>query len=109
MPWATTCGGQVALSTYTWFLDQNIEPDRVFLLADDADLIAAAISTGEFKGLIPDIIGESLPGIDRLTNGDPDLVRTMRAIVGRHVANRAEVQAVLTWIEETVSSAALRQ
>ena len=109
LPWATTYGGQVALSTYTWFLDQNIEPDRVFLLADDADLIAAAISTGEFKGLIPDIIGESLPGIDRLTNGDPDLVRTMRAIVGRHVANRAEVQAVLTWIEETISSAALRQ
>lgn len=109
LPWATNYGGQVMLSTYKWLLDQNIPEDRVFLLADDADLVATAISTGEFKGLIPDIIGQTFPGIDRVTEGGPDLVRTVRAIVARHVAARPEVRAVLTWIEDTITEAALRQ
>lgn len=109
LPWVTNYGGQVMLSTYKWLLDQNIPEDRVFLLADDADLVATAISTGQFKGLIPDIVGQTFPGIDRVSEGGPDLVRTVRAIVARHVAARPEVRAVLTWIEDTITEAALRQ
>ena len=109
LPWVTSYGGQVMLSPYKWLLDQKIQEDRVSLFVDDADLVAAAIGTGDFKGLIPDIVGQSVPGIGRVTEGGPDLVCTMRAIVGRHDATRPEVRAVLTWIEETISAAALRQ
>ncbi|MEM7061173.1 MAG: LysR family transcriptional regulator [Pseudomonadota bacterium] len=108
LSWATNYGGPVMLSTYKWFLDRKIPENQAPLLADDADLIATAIGTGAYKGLIPDFIGQAYPGIDRVTKGGPDLVRTLRAIVGRHVATRPEVGAVLNWVEDTVTSAALR-
>lgn len=107
--WTTNYGGPVMLSTYQWLRDQDVQTDGVSLFADDADLVAAAIATGEFKGLIPDIIGQTFPGLEQVNDGGPDLVRTVRAIVARHVANRPEVRAVLAWIEETIANAALRQ
>ncbi len=109
LPWVTNYGGPVMLSTYKWFLEQGTDHDRAPFLADDADLMASVIATGAVKGLIPDIIGQAMPGIDRVTQGGPDLVRTLRSIVARHVATRPEVRAVLGWIEETIAEAALRQ
>lgn len=109
LPFASNYGGQVMLSTYRWLLERDVAEDRVPFLADDADLVASAIQTGACKGLIPDILGQAVPGIDRITEGGPDLVRTMRAIVSRHVATRPEVRAVLAWVEETAANAFLRQ
>ncbi|MDA7948981.1 MAG: LysR family transcriptional regulator [Hyphomicrobiaceae bacterium] len=109
LPWATSYGGQVMLSPYKWLLGQDVEEDDVSLFVDDADLVAAAISTGNFKGLIPDIVGQSIPGTVRASESGPDLVCTMRAIVARHDAARPEVRAVMSWLEETIAAAALRQ
>lgn len=109
LPWATNYGGRVMLSTYKWLIDQDVPESSIAFLADDADLIASAIRSGAFKGLLPDLVGMDVPGIQRVTLGGPDLVRTYRAIVPRHVSARAEVRAVLEWIEQTISNAALRQ
>lgn len=109
LPWATNYGGQVMLSTYKWLVDQDVPDEKVPFLGDDADLVASAIRTGLVKGLIPDLLAMDVHGIQRVAKGAPDLVRTYRAIVPRHVSTRAEVRAVLSWIEETISAAAMRQ
>lgn len=109
LPWLTTYGGHIAMSTHSWLTQQGVSTDDVPFLANDADLLAAAIGAGVGKGLIPDLIGQPDPRLTRLTRGGPALVRTLRSLVPRHVVNRAEVRVVLDWVEDAVTQAAMRQ
>lgn len=109
LKWVSTFGGSIVLSTYSWLRDNDIEQAEVPFLTADSDLAAEAIVSGDFKGLIPDLIGLRENKMVRMTDGPPDLTRPLRAIVSRRYVGRPEVKAVSAWLDQTISSAAAQQ
>ncbi|MEL6126556.1 MAG: LysR family transcriptional regulator [Pseudomonadota bacterium] len=102
LPWASTSGGQVRLRTAAWLEKSGVSYEQVGVFADDAQLVRAALKTGGFKGMIPELLGEADPDLTRLTDGPPDLVRKLRTITPRRIRANSEVQAVLGWLGNTL-------
>lgn len=105
LPWVTNSGGNVVLRTHGWLDDQGVSPDEIRVLANDAELVRAAIRAGLGKGLIPMRLGEAAPELLRVSDGRPELVRRYRSVVSRRVATRDEVRVVMNWITATVADA----
>lgn len=99
--WAMPSGGPVPLRISAWLEKFRISLDQIDLLANDAQLIRAAVCTGIYKGLMPELLGDSDSSLKRLSDGPPDLVRRLRTITPRRIRAHAEVQAVLGWLKET--------
>lgn len=99
--WVSTSGGAVAMQTFRWAQEQGIAKEAP-LLANDATLALAAIKAGVGQGLIPCILGEREPDLIRVSQGPPELVRTLRALIPRHVANTAQIKTVLAWVKDIV-------
>lgn len=100
--WATVSGGPIRMQTTAWLENMGISPRQVELLANDAQLIRAAVRTGVYKGMMPELLGDADTSLARLSDGPPDLVRRLRSIIPRRIRAHAEVQAVLGWLKETL-------
>ncbi|MEM1378854.1 MAG: LysR family transcriptional regulator [Pseudomonadota bacterium] len=104
MRWATVTGGPVRMRTMAWLENFGVSKDQVDLLANDAQLIRAAVRTGFYKGLMPELLGDADASLTRLNSGPPDLKRKLRTITPRRIIAHPEVQAVLAWLRETLKS-----
>jgi len=104
LKWVTVSGGPIRMRTTTWLESVGIASDTVGILANDAQLVRAAVRTGEYKGMMPEMLGDADPSLNRLNSGPPDLIRTLRTITPRRVRTQPEVQTVLDWLGETLSS-----
>ncbi|MEL6952000.1 MAG: LysR family transcriptional regulator [Pseudomonadota bacterium] len=102
LDWVTVSGGPVRMRTTAWLENAGVAADRVRVLANDAQLVRAAVRTGAFKGMMPELLGEADPQLTRLSAGPPDLIRRLRTITPRRIRAHAEVQAVLGWLKETL-------
>lgn len=90
----------------TW-LDEKLRDNsqRVCFRANDAGIIHRAIAAGAGKGLVPEVLGEGDPALDRLSGPEPELIRTLRVLVHPDVARFARVSAVIDWLRNTIACA----
>lgn len=103
LPFVSSAGGPVRMQTTGWLDRQGVGQDSLAALANDADLVHAAIGSGAGKGLITEALGEADPALVRVNRGKPELVRRLRAILPRGQVEAGEVQALLGWVEACLS------
>ena len=110
LKWATTHGVNVAMRTAGWLQDQGVSSKQISLFASDASSLRKAVETGHYKGLLPDYLAGQTGNLVRVNKGPPELIRRLRSITPRRSLAQPEVQAVLSWLTDTVrnSPAALR-
>ena len=110
LKWATTHGVNVAMRTAGWLQDQGVSSKQISLFASDASSLRKAVETGHYKGLLPDYLAGQTGNLVRVNKGPPELIRRLRSITPRRSLALPEVQAVLSWLTDTVRSspAALR-
>ncbi|MEO1019151.1 MAG: LysR family transcriptional regulator [Pseudomonadota bacterium] len=103
--WVTFWDDDIHRAPMRWLEDHNIPGEALCMTASDASGVTAAIQAGIGKGLIPICLGTQHRELVRLTPGEPDLVRTLHAIVHPDMFESAKVQAVLAWVREIFASA----
>ncbi len=101
-PWVSTSGGPVTMQTSQWLEGSGVSLDDVPVLGNDAELIRHAIRADVGVGLLPMTLGEPDPLLARLNSGPPELTRTMRALVPRHIATTAQIRTVLDWVKSVL-------
>ncbi len=74
------------------------------MLGNDAGIVHRAIQTGIGKGLIPEIIGEADPLLQRLSGDEAEIVRQLHVVMDPRIIVLPRVKAVLHWLEETLQS-----
>ena len=100
--WASVSGGPIRMRTTSWLENVGVSPAQIDVLANDGQLVRAAVKTGKYKGMMPELLGEADPSLTRLTSGPPDLTRKLRTITPRRVRAHPEVQAVLGWLRDAL-------
>ncbi len=100
--WASVSGGHIRMRTTSWPENVGVSPEQVGVLANDAQLVRAAVRTRKYRGIVPELLGEADANLKRLTKGPPDLIRKLRTITPRRVRARSEVQAVLAWLRDAL-------
>lgn len=102
-PWLSTSGGPVTMQTSQWLEASGVSLDNVPVLGNDAELVRQAIRADVGVGLLPMTLGETDPLLTRIKGGPPELVRTMRALVPRHIATTAQIRTVLDWVRDVLA------
>ncbi|WP_291298762.1 LysR family transcriptional regulator [Elioraea sp.] len=88
-----------------WIEKTRKPSDTLRLTATDSSVLLAGIRGGVGKGLLPMCLAEGEPGLARVTEGPPDLVRTLHVHAHPDTIQSARIQAVLTCLHENFSSA----
>lgn len=106
LPWVSFHDENSPRLAHARALDRVRGPqDRVRLLAGDNRVLAAAIAGGLGKGLLPMSLAARFPGLVRIGEGPPDLVRELQLHLHPDTVQTQRVQAVTRWLRESVAEA----
>ena len=100
-PWAGTAIDFGRFVPQSW-LDTVLarENQTAAFRSDDAGILYSAVRSGAVKCLLPDVLAARDPALVRITEGPPDLVRSLRVLIHPDIEPLARVQCVLDWLEE---------
>jgi DNA-binding transcriptional LysR family regulator len=84
-----------------WIEKTRKAGETLRLTATDSSVLQAGIRGGIGKGLLPMCLAEGDPGLVRLTEGPPDLVRMLHIHAHPDTIGTARIQAVIAWLHET--------
>jgi DNA-binding transcriptional LysR family regulator len=84
-----------------WIEKTRKGSETLRLTATDSGTLRAGIRAGFGKGLLPMCLAEGDPGLARVTEGPPDLVRTLHVHAHPDTIGTKRVQAVLAWLHES--------
>jgi DNA-binding transcriptional LysR family regulator len=106
VPWIGFEEDMAILPQSVWISNEmrREEQDQPALRANDSDVILHAIVAGLGKSLLPCVIGDSTPGLVRLSGHIPILNREVWLIVHPELRRLSRVRVVKEWIETTISS-----
>lgn len=100
LPWAGFSEEIIQVAPQVWF-EQNLKAkDEIFFQANDAGIIYRAVRSGMAKALIPEVLAEDDPTLQRISGEKPEIRRTLRALVHRNMMHVARVKAVIDWLRE---------
>lgn len=100
LPWAGFSEEMILVAPQVW-LEQNAKAkDEIYFQANDAGIIYRAVRSGMVKALIPDVLAEGDPTLQRISGEKPEIRRTLRALVHRDMMHVARVKAVIDWLRE---------
>lgn len=100
-PWVSFGALGYALAPNNWLSSRGVTSEDVAVFGNDAAIVHAAIRAGAGKGLIPERLGDRDPALERLSGQEPELVRTLRAVLEADAQTRSEITVALRWIEDT--------
>lgn len=83
-----------------WIEKTRKPADPLRLTATDSSVLLAGIRGGIGKGLLPMCLADGERGLSRVTQGPPDLVRTLHVHAHPDTIQSARIQAVLTCLHE---------
>jgi DNA-binding transcriptional LysR family regulator len=66
---------------------------------NDAEGIISAVQQGIGKSLLPSVIGDVVPGLIRLEDAAPPLVREIWLLTHPDLRGLTRIQAVLDWLD----------
>jgi len=84
-----------------WIERERRATEKLRLTATDSSVILAAIRAGLGRGLLPMCLAEGEPGLARVGEGAPELVRTMHLHAHPDTIQSARIQAVMAWLRES--------
>jgi DNA-binding transcriptional LysR family regulator len=100
-PWAGSVIDFGRFVPQSWFDTMLARENRTAAFrSDDAGILYSAVRSGAVKCLLPDVLAARDPALVRLTEGPPDLVRTLRVLIHPDIEPLARVQCVLDWLAE---------
>lgn len=83
-----------------WIERERRPTEALRLAATDSAVLLAAIRAGMGKGLLPMCLAEGQPGVARVAEGPPDLVRGLHLHAHPDTIQLARVQVVMAWFRE---------
>lgn len=100
LPWAGSVIMFGQFAPQTW-LDQQLEKSGEVALfrSDDAGIVAAAVRAGLVKALLPDLLAEQDPMLEKVERYETGVTRKLKLQLHPHVAEIARVQAVIDWLK----------
>jgi len=87
-----------------WIERERKAGQALRLTATDSSVLRAGIRAGLGKGLLPMCLAEGDPALVRVTQGPPDLVRTLHLHAHPDTIQTARIQVTMAWLRETFAA-----
>src|SRR5262249_52113341 len=100
-PWIAYDDSMLELPHAAW-LHEAIRAEGTVpgLVVNDADVALCAIEAGLGKSLLPAAIGDSTPGLSRLSGEEAILEREVWLLVLPELKHLSRIKAVIAWLEK---------
>jgi DNA-binding transcriptional LysR family regulator len=87
-----------------WIERERKAGQALRLTATDSSVLRAGIRNGLGKGLLPMCLAEGDPALVRVTDGAPDLVRTLHLHAHPDTIQTARIQVTMAWLRESFAA-----
>jgi len=104
LPWAGSVIMFGSFAPQSW-LDRELgqSGEVAQFRSDDAGIIAAAVRAGLAKALLPDLLAERNPSIEKIGRYKTGIARTLKLQFHPYVAELARVGAVIDWLKRILA------
>ncbi|MCG8689923.1 MAG: LysR family transcriptional regulator [Minwuiales bacterium] len=97
LKWLTYWDDRRQRAPMRWFTSKH-PGEAPLMMANDVNAVCSGVRAGFGKALMPTPVGDVEPGLVRLTNGAPELLRKLQAIVHPDMAGEANIRTTVGWL-----------